>query len=55
MCANYTVTRRILYTGSEGMFLGVFRNDFKRYSPARRLYLSSFTGEEGDETSLILR
>lgn len=34
---------------SEGMFLGVFKNDFKRYSPARRLYLSSFVGEEGNE------
>ncbi|CAJ0908235.1 9083_t:CDS:2 [Entrophospora sp. SA101] len=34
---------------SEGMFLGIFRVDFKRYSPARRFYLSSFVGEEGDE------
>ena len=34
---------------SEGMFLGVFKNDFERYSPARRLYLSLFIGEEGNE------
>jgi hypothetical protein len=31
------------------MFLGIFKNDFKRYSPARRLYLSLFVGEEGNE------
>ena len=34
---------------SEGMFLGVFKNDFERYSPARRLYLSSFVGGEDNE------
>jgi hypothetical protein len=34
---------------SEGMFLGVFKNDLERYSPARRLYLSSFIGEEGNK------
>nr|CAG8555654.1 3601_t:CDS:2 [Entrophospora candida] len=34
---------------SEGMFLGVFKNDLERYSPAIRLYLSSFIGEEGNK------
>ncbi|CAJ0836628.1 2726_t:CDS:2, partial [Entrophospora sp. SA101] len=34
---------------SEGMFLGVFKNDLERYYPARRLYLSSFIGEEGNK------
>nr|CAG8444097.1 3561_t:CDS:2 [Entrophospora candida] len=34
---------------SEGVFLGVFKNDLERYSPARRLYLSSFIGEEGNK------
>ena len=32
------------------MFLNIFKDHIQRYSPARRLYLCSFIGEEGDET-----
>lgn len=34
---------------SEGMFLSIFKDEIQRYSPARRFYLCSFVGEEGDE------
>lgn len=33
---------------SEGMFLNIFKDHIQRYSPARRFYLCSFVGEEGD-------
>jgi hypothetical protein len=33
----------------EGIFLSVFKDNARRYSPTRRFYLYSYVGEEGDE------
>jgi hypothetical protein len=41
--------KSITITCSEGMFLNIFKDHIQRYSPARRFYLCSFIGEDGDE------
>jgi hypothetical protein len=41
--------KSLTFPCDEDIFLSVFKDNTRRYSPARRFYLYSFVGEEGDE------